>query len=147
MVSSTIIWPGLCRGIFPHCMNYGETHSPAEYCILNCEICPLSLSRPGEDCEIMIYKSFHLNVPRLSYIHQPRPPARLRAEQWWKLRAAIRCLLYTSPALLFPAPAYFKASVLVSSVDPTSLPTNPACLPPCLSFSREVSTISLATAG
>lgn len=45
----------LAKGnLFPHFMNYGEADTPAEQCILSCEICPLSLSRPGEDCEIMI---------------------------------------------------------------------------------------------
>ena len=54
VVFLTIIWPGLHRGTFSHFMNYGETDTPAERCILNREICPLSLSWPGEDCEIMI---------------------------------------------------------------------------------------------
>lgn len=113
------------------------------------------------------------HAPALSYIYQPRPTAGLRVEEnktigeaWWK--AAIRHLLYISPTLFYvPLPALgpsfsyfiscspfsamvrFNTSILFSSIfltHPPSLPQN-LFLPPCLSFSREGSTISLATAG
>lgn len=59
----------LAQGNLSHFMNYGKTDTPAERCIFNREICPLSLSWPGEDCEIMIQNSFHLNMPRLSHTY------------------------------------------------------------------------------
>ena len=159
-------------------MNYGETGTPAEWCILNSEICPLSLSWLGEDCEIMIQNSFHLTMPQLSHTyisHVLQQDLELRkirrvVGHGGKLQAAIRRLLYTSPAVLFnvplPAPgpsfshliscspflamACSNTSILFPSIfltRPPSLPPTKPFLPPCLSFSREVSTISLATAG
>jgi len=114
------------------------------------------------------------HAPAFSYIHQPRPTAALTVEEnrqvvryGGELQAAIRHLLHISPTLLFTSLFQHLAIILSPhilfpffccgilrcihlcflhlSILP-SPPTKP-CLPPCLSFSPEVSTISLTTAG
>lgn len=64
-------WYGLaCTGEpFSRFMNYGETDTPAGWCILSSEICPLSLSWLGGDCDIMTQNSFNLNMPWLSHTY------------------------------------------------------------------------------
>lgn len=117
------------------------------------------------------------HAPAVSYIHQPGCTAGLRAERkkktsgetWWKTTSCYQApALYIYQPLFFLHPfssaqtiilsphilfAFFCRGVLQHIHPPfLHLPNSPSLsptqtLPPCLSFSREVSTISLATAG